>query len=32
VSEGWPWIGLLLVFAVLFSAVGTVAFGPLVDE
>ena len=32
VSEGWPWIGLLLVFAVLFCAVGTVAFGPLVDE
>ena len=32
VSEGWPWIGLLAVFAVLFSAVGTVAFGPLIDE
>jgi heme exporter protein B len=32
VSEGWPWIGLLAVFAVLFGAVGTVAFGPLVDE
>lgn len=32
VSEGWPWIGLLAVFAVLFGAAGTVAFGPLVDE
>lgn len=32
VSEGWPWIGLLGVFAVLFASVGTVAFGPLVDE
>ncbi len=32
VSEGWPWVGLLLVFAVLFAAVGSVAFGPLVDE
>lgn len=32
VSEGWPWIVLLAVFAVIFSAVGSVAFGPLVDE
>jgi heme exporter protein B len=32
VSEGWPWIILLVVFAVIFSAVGSVAFGPLVDE
>ena len=32
VSEGWPWIVLLVVFAVIFSAVGSVAFGPLVDE
>ena len=32
VSEGWPWVGLLAVFAVLFTAVGSVAFGPLVDE
>ncbi len=31
-SEGWPWIGLLAVFAVLFTAIGSVAFGPLVDE
>jgi len=32
VSEGWPWIVLLVIFAVIFSAVGSVAFGPLVDE
>lgn len=32
VSEGWPWVGLLAVFAMIFAAVGTVAFGPLVDE
>ncbi len=32
ISEGWPWIGLLAVFAVLFGAVGAVAFGPLIDE
>lgn len=32
VSEGWPWVGLLAVFAVVFGAVGSLAFGPLVDE
>jgi len=32
VSEGWPWSGLLLVFAVIFGVVGSVAFGPLIDE
>ena len=32
VSEGWPWVGLLAVFAVVFGAVGSIAFGPLVDE
>ena len=32
IGEGWPWVGLLAVFAVLFVAVGSVAFGPLVDE
>jgi heme exporter protein B len=31
-SEGWSWIGLLAVFAVVFGAVGSIAFGPLVDE
>ena len=32
VAEGWPWVGLLAVFAAVFGAVGSVAFGPLVDE
>lgn len=31
-SEGWPWIGLLSLFAVLFGAGGTLAFGSLIDE
>jgi heme exporter protein B len=32
VSEGWPWVGLLVVFAVLFGVGGTLAFGPLIEE
>lgn len=32
VSEGWPWVGLLAVFAVAFGVGGTMAFGPLIDE
>jgi heme exporter protein B len=32
VSEGWPWVGLLTVFAVAFGVGGSLAFGPLVDE
>lgn len=32
VSEGWPWLGLLAVFAVMFSVVGAVAYGSLIDE
>jgi len=32
ISEGWPWLGLLAVFAVLFSVAGAVAFGPLLDD
>ena len=31
-SEGWPWSGLLAVFAVLFTVAGAIAFGPLIDE
>ena len=31
-SDGWPWVGLLAVFAVAFGAGGTLAFGPLIDE
>ncbi|MDQ3738959.1 MAG: heme exporter protein CcmB [Actinomycetota bacterium] len=32
VSEGWPWIGLLTVFAAAFGVGGSLAFGPLIDE
>lgn len=32
VSEGWPWVGLLAVFAACFGVAGTLAFGPLIDE
>jgi heme exporter protein B len=32
VSEGWPWIGLLALFAVAFGVGGTLGFGPLVEE
>lgn len=31
-SEGWPWLGLLTVFAVLFTVAGALAFGPLLDD
>jgi heme exporter protein B len=31
-SEGWPWIGLLAVFAVAFAVGGALAFGPLIEE
>jgi heme exporter protein B len=31
-SEAWPWIGLLAVFAVLYTSIGTLAFGPLLED
>lgn len=31
-SEGWPWVGLLGVFALVYTALGLVAFGPLLEE
>jgi heme exporter protein B len=31
-SEGWPWVGLLTVFALAYTALGLVAFGPLLEE
>jgi heme exporter protein B len=31
-GDGWPWVGLLGTFAVVFGVVGTVAFGPLIEE
>lgn len=32
VADGWPWVGLLTVFAALFGVGGTLAFGPLIEE
>lgn len=31
-SEGWPWCSLLAVFAIVYLAIGTLAFGPLMEE
>jgi heme exporter protein B len=31
-AEGWPWVSLLAVFAVIYTAFGLVAFGPLLEE
>ena len=31
-ADGWPWVGVVGVFAVAFGAGGTLAFGPLIDE
>lgn len=32
VGDGWPWVRLLTVFAVLYVAFGVLAFGPLLEE
>ena len=32
VAEVWPWVGLLVGFAILYIAVGIVAFGPLMED
>jgi len=32
VSEGWPWVGLLLVFAVAIGVGGALAFGSLIED
>ena len=32
VRARWPWLGVVVVFAVAFGAGGTLAFGPLIDE
>jgi heme exporter protein B len=32
ISEGWPWVGILLVFAALFGVGGVAAFGQLIEE
>ena len=31
-SNGWPWVGLLWVFALVYTAVGLLAYGPLLEE
>ncbi len=31
-GEGWPWVSILGVFAIVYVAVGTVAFGPLLED
>lgn len=31
-EDGWPWLGMLVTFALAFGVVGTVAFGPLIEE
>jgi len=31
-SDAWTWLALLAVFAVLFTAIGMLAFGPLLEE
>ena len=31
-SDAWPWVALLAVFAVLFTGIGMLAFGPLLEE
>jgi len=31
-SEGWPWVGLLAVFAVVYIASGVLAYGALLEE
>ena len=32
VADGWPWVGLLTIFAVVYLAFGVLAFGPLLEE
>jgi heme exporter protein B len=31
-SDGWPWVALLALFAGLFTGLGVLAFGPLLEE
>lgn len=31
-GDGWPWVGLLGVFALVYTAAGLLAFGPLLEE
>ena len=31
-ADGWPWVGLMAVFAVLYIVAGVLGFGPLLEE
>ncbi|MEZ5145213.1 MAG: heme exporter protein CcmB [Acidimicrobiales bacterium] len=31
-ADGWPWVGLLAVFALVYIVAGALAFGPLLEE
>jgi heme exporter protein B len=31
-ADGWPWVALLALFAVLYTSIGMLAFGPLLEE
>jgi heme exporter protein B len=31
-ADAWPWVALLALFAVLYLAIGTLAYGPLLEE
>ena len=31
-GDAWPWVALLGIFAVLFTGIGMLAFGPLLEE
>jgi heme exporter protein B len=31
-SDGWPWVALLALFAILYTTIGMLAFGPLLEE
>jgi hypothetical protein len=32
VSDGWPWVGVLVVFAAVFGLGGILSFGSLIEE
>lgn len=31
-SDGWPWVAMLALFAVVYTSIGMLAFGPLLEE
>jgi hypothetical protein len=31
-ADGWPWVALLALFATLYTSIGMLAFGPLLEE